>query len=113
MLPRCPARRVDPVRVAGTGGTPRHRPHGFGVRASLVWRAKPKWANCCTSAAGGRRSQSLNGCARGLDDRYRAATVYDDGWALDRFHRLNGPDLWCRRRRPGRDVTPATQRLLV
>ncbi|MFC8719394.1 hypothetical protein [Kitasatospora sp. NPDC057198] len=37
---------------------------------------------------------------RAVDDRYRAATVYDDGQALDRFHRLPGPDLWWWRRHP-------------
>ncbi|MGW1071158.1 hypothetical protein ACWD4F_42520 [Streptomyces aureus] len=35
-----------------------------------------------------------------LDDRYKAATVDDDGQALDRFHRLPGPDLWWWRRHP-------------
>ncbi|MEU5980385.1 hypothetical protein [Streptomyces sp. NPDC047315] len=31
---------------------------------------------------------------KALDDRYKAATVDDDGIALDQFHRLPGPDLW-------------------
>ncbi|MFB6812875.1 hypothetical protein [Streptomyces sp. NPDC056387] len=37
---------------------------------------------------------------RALDDRYTAATVDDDGQALDQFHRLPGPDLWWWRRHP-------------
>ncbi|MGM7439868.1 hypothetical protein [Streptomyces tunisiensis] len=37
---------------------------------------------------------------KALDDRYRAATVDDDGQALDQFHRLPGPDLWWWRRHP-------------
>ncbi|MEU8922509.1 hypothetical protein AB0D10_16465 [Kitasatospora sp. NPDC048545] len=37
---------------------------------------------------------------RALDDRYRAATVDDDGQALEGFHRLPGPDLWWWRRHP-------------
>ncbi len=37
---------------------------------------------------------------RALDDRYRAATVDDDGHVLGRFHRLPGPDLWWWRRHP-------------
>jgi hypothetical protein len=35
-----------------------------------------------------------------LDDRFRAATVDDDGFTLDRFHRIPGPDLWWWRRYP-------------
>ncbi|MGW5611908.1 hypothetical protein ACWEWI_38885 [Streptomyces sp. NPDC003753] len=35
-----------------------------------------------------------------LDDRYKAATVDDDGQALNRLHRLPGPDLWWWRRYP-------------
>ncbi|WP_240152062.1 methyltransferase domain-containing protein [Streptomyces mobaraensis] len=35
-----------------------------------------------------------------LDDCYTAATIDDDGQALDRFHKLPGPDLWWWRRRP-------------
>ncbi|MFD3354045.1 hypothetical protein [Streptomyces fradiae] len=34
---------------------------------------------------------------RALDARYKAGTVDDDGVALDRSHRLPGPDLWRRR----------------
>jgi hypothetical protein len=37
---------------------------------------------------------------KALDDRYKAATVDDDGIALDQFHRLPGPDLWWWRRHP-------------
>ncbi|MEU9192719.1 hypothetical protein [Streptomyces hundungensis] len=37
---------------------------------------------------------------KALDDRYEAATVDDDGQALDQFHRLPGPDLWWWRRDP-------------
>lgn len=37
---------------------------------------------------------------KALDDRYKAATVDDDGQALDRFHGLPGPDLWWWRRHP-------------
>ncbi|MGW4384753.1 hypothetical protein [Kitasatospora sp. NPDC004531] len=37
---------------------------------------------------------------KALDDRYRAATIDDDGQALGRFHRLPGPDLWWWRRHP-------------
>jgi hypothetical protein len=37
---------------------------------------------------------------KALDDRYKAATVDDDGQALDQFHRLPGPDLWWWRRHP-------------
>ncbi|MGV9337706.1 hypothetical protein [Streptomyces sp. NPDC003688] len=37
---------------------------------------------------------------KALDDRYKAATIDDDGQALDRFHRLPGPDLWWWRRHP-------------
>ncbi|THV29047.1 hypothetical protein [Glycomyces paridis] len=37
---------------------------------------------------------------RALDDRFRAATIDDDGQALDRFHRMPGPDLWWWRRHP-------------
>ncbi|MER8188624.1 hypothetical protein [Kitasatospora sp. NPDC094015] len=35
-----------------------------------------------------------------LDLRYRAVTVYDDGLALEQFHRVPGPDLWWWRRHP-------------
>lgn len=44
--------------------------------------------------------QFLTPQIRALDDRYRAATFDDDGQALDRFHRLPGPDLWWWRRHP-------------
>lgn len=37
---------------------------------------------------------------KALDDRYKAATIDDDGMALDQFHRLPGPDLWWWRRHP-------------
>ncbi|MFB7057625.1 hypothetical protein [Streptomyces vinaceus] len=37
---------------------------------------------------------------KALDARYKAATVDDDGQALDQFHRLPGPDLWWWRRHP-------------
>ncbi|MFI1285005.1 hypothetical protein ACH4U5_30335 [Streptomyces sp. NPDC020858] len=37
---------------------------------------------------------------KALDDRYKAATIDDDGQALDQFHRLPGPDLWWWRRHP-------------
>ncbi|MFF9062428.1 hypothetical protein ACIRPQ_07345 [Streptomyces sp. NPDC101213] len=37
---------------------------------------------------------------KALDDRYKAATVDDDGQALDQFHRLPGPELWWWRRHP-------------
>ncbi|MEY7975894.1 hypothetical protein AB8O53_06125 [Streptomyces pilosus] len=41
---------------------------------------------------------------KALDDRYKAATVDDDGQALrqflHQFHRLPGPDLWWWRRHP-------------
>ncbi|MGM0348760.1 hypothetical protein [Streptomyces sp. Adlamb9] len=37
---------------------------------------------------------------KALDDRYRAATVDDDGQALAQFHRLPSPDLWWWRRHP-------------
>ncbi|OMI84664.1 hypothetical protein BSZ07_38020 [Streptomyces sp. M1013] len=37
---------------------------------------------------------------KALDDRYKAATVDDDGQALEQFHRLPGPDLWWWRRHP-------------
>ncbi|MGW2376689.1 hypothetical protein [Kitasatospora sp. NPDC001683] len=35
-----------------------------------------------------------------LDRRFRAATVDDDGVALDRFHRIPPPELWWWRRHP-------------
>ncbi|MBM9507652.1 hypothetical protein [Actinacidiphila acididurans] len=35
-----------------------------------------------------------------LDERFRAATVADDGMALGRFHRVPHPDLWWWRRHP-------------
>ncbi|WP_260146399.1 hypothetical protein [Streptomyces sp. 2132.2] len=35
-----------------------------------------------------------------MDARYRAATLDDDGQALDQFLRLPGPDLWWWRRHP-------------
>jgi hypothetical protein len=35
-----------------------------------------------------------------LDAQYKAATIDDDGHALDQFHRLPGPDLWWWRRHP-------------
>ncbi|GGS44073.1 amidohydrolase family protein [Actinokineospora fastidiosa] len=35
-----------------------------------------------------------------LDNRYKNATVYDDGQALEHFHRLPGLDLWWWRRHP-------------
>jgi hypothetical protein len=38
-----------------------------------------------------------------LDDRFRAATVFDDGQSLSQFHRisqLDADDMWWRRRRP-------------
>jgi hypothetical protein len=41
---------------------------------------------------------------RGLDDRFRAATVFDDGQALAQFHRVSrfDPDaMWWWRRHPG------------
>ncbi|MET9447059.1 hypothetical protein [Streptomyces cinerochromogenes] len=37
---------------------------------------------------------------RAWDERFRAATVDDDGLALVRFHRLPHPDLWWWRRHP-------------
>ncbi|MFG3044915.1 hypothetical protein ACGFZR_08320 [Streptomyces sp. NPDC048241] len=37
---------------------------------------------------------------KALDDRYKAATVNDDGMALAQFHRLPGPGLWWWRRHP-------------
>ncbi|MFJ1932738.1 hypothetical protein ACIOGZ_08695 [Kitasatospora sp. NPDC088160] len=37
---------------------------------------------------------------KALGDWYRAATVDDDGQALDQFHKLPGPDLWWWRRHP-------------
>ncbi|MFD6826760.1 hypothetical protein ACFWC5_41490 [Streptomyces sp. NPDC060085] len=37
---------------------------------------------------------------KALDAQYKAATVDDDGQALDQFHRLPGPDLWWWRRHP-------------
>jgi hypothetical protein len=37
---------------------------------------------------------------KALDDRYKAATVDDDGDVLGRFHKLRGPDLWWWRRHP-------------
>lgn len=37
---------------------------------------------------------------KALDARYKAATVYDDGQALDQFHTLPGPNLWWWRRHP-------------
>ncbi|MFE6519656.1 hypothetical protein [Streptomyces sp. NPDC057748] len=37
---------------------------------------------------------------KALDDRYKAATVDDDGQALHQFHRQPGPDLWWWRRHP-------------
>uniref|UniRef100_A0AAU2VS02 Uncharacterized protein n=1 Tax=Streptomyces sp. NBC_00008 TaxID=2903610 RepID=A0AAU2VS02_9ACTN len=44
--------------------------------------------------------QLLTPRIKALDDRYKAATVDDDGQALDRIHRLPGPDLWWWRRHP-------------
>ncbi|TQF03750.1 hypothetical protein E6W39_17820 [Kitasatospora acidiphila] len=35
-----------------------------------------------------------------LDSRFLAATVHDDGLALDRFHGIPHPDLWWWRRHP-------------
>ncbi|MFD7445454.1 hypothetical protein [Streptomyces sp. NPDC059909] len=35
-----------------------------------------------------------------LDERFRAATVADDGLALDQFHKLPHPDMWWWRRHP-------------
>lgn len=35
-----------------------------------------------------------------LDDRFGAATVADDGLALDQFHKVPHPDLWWWRRHP-------------
>ena len=38
-----------------------------------------------------------------LDDRFRAATVFDDGQALSQFHRISGfdpDDMWWWRRHP-------------
>lgn len=46
-----------------------------------------------------------------LDQRFRAATVDDDGHALEQFQRLPGPDLWWFRRRP-RILTGDLGRLL-
>lgn len=37
---------------------------------------------------------------RALDERFRAATVDDDGLALDGFHALPDSDLWWWRRHP-------------
>ncbi|MFE4873322.1 hypothetical protein [Streptomyces sp. NPDC056682] len=37
---------------------------------------------------------------KALDDEYKAATIDDDGQALDQFHRLPGPDQWWWRRHP-------------
>ncbi|MFE9499151.1 hypothetical protein [Streptomyces collinus] len=37
---------------------------------------------------------------KALEDRYKAATIDDDGQALDQFHGLPGPDLWWWRRHP-------------
>ncbi|MBT2470047.1 hypothetical protein J7E97_19745 [Streptomyces sp. ISL-66] len=35
-----------------------------------------------------------------LDDRFRAATIADDGLALDQFHRVPHYDMWWWRRHP-------------
>ncbi|MDN3238094.1 hypothetical protein [Glycomyces tritici] len=35
-----------------------------------------------------------------LDDRFRAATIDDDGLALDQFHKLPDHDMWWWRRHP-------------
>ncbi|MFD4135247.1 hypothetical protein [Streptomyces goshikiensis] len=37
---------------------------------------------------------------KALDNRYKAATVDDDGQALDQFHKLPDTALWWRRRHP-------------
>ena len=37
---------------------------------------------------------------RVLDDRFKAATVDDDGQALGQFHRMADPDMWWWRRHP-------------
>jgi hypothetical protein len=37
---------------------------------------------------------------KALDAQYKAATIDDDGQALDQYHRLPGPDLWWWRRHP-------------
>ncbi|WP_329821149.1 hypothetical protein [Streptomyces sp. JV185] len=37
---------------------------------------------------------------KALDERYKAATVDDDGQALEQFLRLPGPELWWWRRHP-------------
>ncbi|MEE1745775.1 hypothetical protein PUR35_15745, partial [Streptomyces sp. JV184] len=37
---------------------------------------------------------------KALDERYKAATLDDDGQALEQFLRLPGPELWWWRRHP-------------
>ena len=37
---------------------------------------------------------------RVLDDRFKAATVDDDGQAFGQFHRMTDPDMWWWRRHP-------------
>jgi hypothetical protein len=64
-------------------------PGVLGMRASPSWLRRPRWA-----------SQFWTPQIKALDDRYRAATVDDDGHALDHFHGLPGPDPWWWRRHP-------------
>ncbi|GAA2522527.1 hypothetical protein [Pilimelia columellifera] len=37
---------------------------------------------------------------RNLDNRFRAATINDDGYVLSQFHYFDDPDLWWWRRYP-------------
>lgn len=41
-----------------------------------------------------------NNRIRSLDERFRAATIDDDGYVLSQFHRGGQPDMWWWRRYP-------------
>ncbi|MFG1807847.1 hypothetical protein [Streptomyces sp. NPDC049040] len=100
------------------------RPDGFGMGASHPWLLKTRWGRSiergydddiyeCTNDLYCRNwlheawllldehiVQLWTQQIRALDDRYRVATVDDDGHGLGQFHKLPGPDLWWWRRYP-------------
>ena len=53
-----------------------------------------------SQVAADRRGSELEPQDRGLDDRFRSATVDDYGYVISHFHRVDNPARWWWRRYP-------------